>query len=105
MISPEMLSHVLILHNGKEFVFNRSCSFDLKSIAGLIAGGREGRETRHTVFFTPLPKMTRKVHYKTGWKYSQDAVYWIHLGRAQEKGTAFWATQIACNHHRQHGAT
>ena len=70
--------------------------------AGLIAGGR-GRETRHTMFFTPLnPWCTeedcdltkpRKVHYKTGWKHSQNAAHWIHLGRAQEKGIAFWQTK------------
>ena len=56
MIPPEMLCHVFIHHNWKEFVFHRGCSFNLTSIlnTGLIAGGREGRETRHTVFFTPL---------------------------------------------------
>ena len=61
------------------------------------------RETRHTVFFTPLyPCRTeeeaeycrdltkpRKVLCKTEWKHSQKAVRWIHLGSAQEKGTAF----------------
>ena len=59
MISPEMLSHVLIPHNWKEFGFHRGCSFNLTSTlnAGLIAGGREGRETRHTVFFTPIGPM------------------------------------------------
>ena len=42
LIPPEMLGHVLILHNLKEFVFHRGCSFNLTSIlnAGLIAGGR-----------------------------------------------------------------
>ena len=74
------------------------------SKAGLIAGGRGGRETRHTVFFTPLDPWSaeegeeeycrdltrpRKVHYKTRWKHRQNAVYWIHLGRAQ----AFWQTE------------
>ena len=32
----------------------------------------------------------RKVQNNTGWKHSQDVVYWIHLGRAQEKGKALW---------------
>ena len=43
MISLEMLW---------EFVFHRGCSFNLTFMlkAGLIAGGREGRATRHTVF-------------------------------------------------------
>ena len=56
VIEPEMMGHVLIHHNWKEFVFHRGCSFNQKSIlcAGLIAGGREGRDTRYTVFFTPV---------------------------------------------------
>ena len=35
---------------GKVFVLHRGCSFNLTSIlnAGVIAGGREGREARHT---------------------------------------------------------
>ena len=32
MISPEMLGHVLIPHNWKEFVFHRGCLFNLTSI-------------------------------------------------------------------------
>ena len=109
MIELEMMGHVCIPLSWKQFVFHRGCSFDLKSImgAGLIAGGREGRENRHPVFFTPqIPWCTegeeqchddltkpRKVHHKIGWKHSQDAMYWIHFGRAQEKGLAFWQTK------------
>ena len=58
------------------------------------------------MFFTPLyPRGTeieeefhadltkpRNVLCKTEWKHAQDAVYCIHFGRAQEKGTAFWQT-------------
>ena len=109
MIEPEMLGHVLIPPNWKEFVLHRVCSFTLTSIlkAGLIAGGREGRETRHTVFFTPLNPWRdeieeefygdltkpRKVHFKAGWKHSQNAVDWVRLGKAQEKGISFWQTK------------
>ena len=35
----------------------------------------------------------RKVHFKTKWKLSQKAVYWIPLARAQEKGLQFWRTR------------
>ena len=35
----------------------------------------------------------RGVHYKTGRKNSQDAVYWIHLGRALEKSITLWQTK------------
>ena len=49
LIEQEMLDHVLILYIGKEFSFRRRCSFNLVLNPGLIAGGREGRETRHTI--------------------------------------------------------
>ena len=61
------------------------------------------------MFFTPLEPLgteeeeeeeeycdfarPRKVQYKTGWMHSQNAVYWFHLKRAQEKGIAFWKTK------------
>ena len=63
-----------------------------------VAGARQGRETRRThgvpkkKYCDDLTK-PRKVHCKAGWKHFQNAVYWIHLGRAQEKGTAFWRTK------------
>ena len=44
------------LFNWKQFVFHRRCSFNLKSIleAELTGGGKESREVRQSVFFTPL---------------------------------------------------
>ena len=68
--------------------------------AVLIAGGRESREGRQTVFFTPLDpwrdeieekfpgglSKPREVHYKTERKRAQDAVNWIQLTKGQETG-------------------
>ena len=34
-----------------------------------------------------------KVHYHSEWKNTQDAVYWINLARAQDKGLRFWQTR------------
>ena len=109
MIKPEMMGHICIPLNWKQSLFHTGFSFDLNSIldAGRIAGGREGRENRHTVFISPSKTVLygrkeeycrdltqpRKVHCITGWKYSQNVVYWIHLDRAQEKGIAFWQTK------------
>ena len=61
MLELEMMGHVLIHLDWKQFVFHRGCSFNLKSIlgAGIIAGGREVRESRQTVFFTPLKTLGR----------------------------------------------
>ena len=94
----------------KEFLFHRGCSYDVTSIlkSGLIAAGRESKEGRQTIFFTPLhpfednpdeevpgddPSKPRKVHHHSKWKSRQDAVYWINLARAQDKGLQFWQTR------------
>ena len=108
-IAPELMGHVAIPLRWKEFLFHRGCSFNLKSIleAGRIAGGKDRKEGRQTVFFTPVDhsrdkaeddfnndsSRPRKVHFNCKWKPHQDAVYWIHLARAQEKGLQFWQTR------------
>ena len=57
--------------------------------SGLIAGGRESKEGRQTIFFTPLNPFgdnpseeepsddfskPRKVHYHSKWKPREDAI-------------------------------
>ena len=80
----------------------------MKSVlaAGLIVGGKESKEGRQTVLFTPLDPWRdeaeeefnndsprpRQVHFKSKWMPHQDAVYWIHVARAQEKELRFWQT-------------
>ena len=56
MIAPELMGHVAVPFKWKEFLVYRGCSFDVTSIlkSGLIAGGRESKEGRQTIFFTPL---------------------------------------------------
>ena len=76
--------------------------------AGFVAGGKESKEGRQTIFFTPLDPChsdaseaavsmdvsnPRKVHYQTHWRPEQDAVYWVNLSRAQDCGLKFWQTQ------------
>ena len=103
----ELMGHVAIPCKWREFLFHRGCSFDVTSIikSGLIAGGRESKEGRQTIFFTPLNPFgdnpdeegpsedlskPRKVHYHSKRKSRQDAVYWVNLARAQDKGLRFW---------------
>ena len=106
----ELMGHVAIPYKWKEFLFHSGCSLDVTSIltSGLIAGGRESKEGRQTIFFTPpnsfgdnpdeeepgddVPK-PRTVHFHSQWKNTQDAVYWINLARAQDKGLRFWQTR------------
>ena len=35
----------------------------------------------------------RKVHCKSKWKIIQEAICWINLSKAQEKGLKFWQTR------------
>ena len=82
---------------------------DQYSIAeiGLVAGGKERKEGRQTIFFSPLGpfnsdaneadsitdlKKPRKVKYQSHWRLEQDAVYWIHLSTAQDAGLEFSQT-------------
>ena len=114
-----MLGHVLILPNWKEFVFHRGCLLNLTSIlnAGLITGGREGRETRHTVFFTPLdPWCTEEQEEycddltkprKSSWQNRLEALSRRGLCHPSWERTRerhdFLPNEIACSRHRQHG--
>ena len=82
---------------------------DQHSIAeiGLVAGGKELKEGRQTIFFTPLDPFNsdadeaeaitdaskpREVQYQIHWRPEQDASYWIHLSTAQYAGLEFWQT-------------
>ena len=90
------MGHVAIPFKWKEFLFHGGFPYNVTSIfkSGLIAGGRERKEGRQTIFFTPLIhsgepsddfSKPRKAHYHWQWTSRQDAVYWINLARAQEK--------------------
>ena len=75
------------------------------AVSGLVAGGKERKEGRQTIFFTPLDPFNsdaneaelitdfnkaRKLHYQIHWRPEQDAVYWVHLRSAQNAGLEFW---------------
>ena len=56
MKAPELMGHVATPFEWKEFLFHRGCSFNVTSIlkTRLIAGGRESKQGRQAIFFTPL---------------------------------------------------
>ena len=105
LMTPELLGHVTIPYNWKEFTFHKGRSFDCTSIlkSGIVAGGRQ------TVFFAPLnPKILteppeiltsddftkpRMEHHRSKWRPSQDAVYWVNLARAHDEGLQFCPTR------------
>ena len=92
LIKPELLGHVAVPYNWKEFIFHKGSSFECTSIlkSGLVAEGRTSKDGRQTVFFATLILMfennaeeewpsddftkTRKEHYRSKWKDSQNAV-------------------------------
>ena len=65
LIEPELIAHVAIPVN-RIFLVRQGCSFNLKFIleAGLITGGKESREGRQTVFFTPLDSWGDEIEEK-----------------------------------------
>ena len=56
LIASELMNHVAIPSRWKEFLYHRRSSFNVNctSQAGLIASGKDTREGRQTVFFSPF---------------------------------------------------
>ena len=105
-------------------IFHVGSSHDLHSIitSGLIAGGKDGKQGRQTVFCRAVkPKeeessrssaipgvpitieeqsdeencdMSRPsvAPYRNHWKVHQNAVYWVHLATVQKLGLVFYQT-------------
>ena len=99
-VSPRLLNFEMILYTWKEFIYHVGRARDQYFIAaaGLVAGGKERKEGRQPIFFTPLDPVNsdaieakvvtdfnkaRKVHYQNHWRPEQDAVYWVHLRSAK----------------------
>ena len=99
-VDLSLLDDVLIGYRLSEHLYHLGCSWFLHSFfySGLLAGGKDTKEGRQTVFFTALDLMSnvqkeeyedvskpRKVHYKNKWKVFQDATCWFNLRKAQIK--------------------
>ena len=105
-VDLSLQGHVQILHDWVEYIYQVgswiSCSSIIQS--GPIAGGNNLKEGQ-TVFFAAVDprnephrvepydvKGPRMVPHRTSWKASQNAVYWINLKSAQDRGLIFWQT-------------
>ena len=108
LVDPELMNYVAIPLGWKEYLYHVGGSFAMHSImqAGLVAGGKDTKEGRQTVFFTVLDRLgdeldeeyedlsqPRRVHYKSKWRVTQDAIYWINLAKAQNNGITLWQTR------------
>ena len=109
IISPRLMNYVMILYKWKRLIYHvgrARCQYSIAEM-GLLAGGKERKEGRQTIFFTPLDPSNsdadeaeaiadtakpRKVKYQIHWRLEQDAVCWIQLSTAQGAGLEFWLT-------------
>ena len=110
MSAPELMGHVAIPYNWKEFVFHLGCSLNIKSIfeTGPIARGRasnEGRQTISSHLSTVVVKSQMKKNavtiYQRQGKCITTAIgsmtkmlfFLVHLSPAQDQGLQFWQTK------------
>ena len=92
-----------------QYIYHIGCAINLHSIinSGLIPGGQNSSK-RQTVFFLPVDRMDkshkdpdeidlnvpRRAQYlHNAWKRHQDAVYWVDINLAIEKGLTFYQTR------------
>ena len=109
LIDPSLQDNVVIPSNFFQHIYHAGCAFNLHSIinSGLIPGDQD-LSKRQTVFFLPIDPMDKshkdpKVidlnvprhaqYLHNAWKRHQDAVYWVDINLATEKGLTFYQTR------------
>ena len=109
LIDPSLQDNVIIQSGLFQHIYHIGCAFNVHSIInnGLIPGGRNSSK-RQTVFFLladprdkshkdpdeidlNVPRRAQYVH--NAWKRHQDAVYWVDINLAIEKGLTFYQTR------------
>ena len=108
LIDPSLQDNVVIPSGFFQHIYHIGCGFNLHSIInnGLIPGGQNSSK-RQTVFFLPVdprdkshkdpdeiefnvPRHAQYLH--TAWKRHQDAVNWVDIDLAIQKGLTFYQT-------------
>ena len=109
LIDPPLQDNVVIPSNFFQHKNHVGCVFNLYSIinSGLVFGNQSSSK-RQTVFFLPVDpmdkshqdlkvidlKVPRHAQYlHNAWKRHQDAVYWVDINLAIEKGLTFYQTR------------
>ena len=109
LIDPSLQDNVVIPSNFFQHIYHIGCAFNLYSIinSGLIPGG-QSLSKRQTVLFLPVdprdkshkdpdvidlsvPRHAQYLH--KAWKRQQDAVFWVDINLAIEKGLKFYQTR------------
>ena len=92
LVDPELLNYVVIPLGWKEYLYHVGGSFTMHSItqAGLIAAGKDTKESRQTVRFTALDPWSDELDEKyedltkprMQVRVTPDALYWINLKKS-----------------------
>ena len=109
LIDPSLQDNVVIPSKFFQHIYHIGCAFNLHSIInnGLIPGGQNSSK-RQTVLFLPIdPRDTehkdpekinlnvpcRAQYLHNAWKRHQDAVHWVDIDLAIQKGLKFFQTR------------
>ena len=109
LIGPSLQDNVIIQRGFFQHIYHSGCAFNLHSIIknGLIPGGQNSSK-RQTVFFLPidprdkghqdlakidLNEPCRAQYLHSAWKKHQDAVFWVDINLAIQKGLTFYQTR------------
>ena len=109
LVDPSLQDNVIIQRGFFQHIYHIRCAFNLHSIinSGLIPGGQNSSK-RQTVFFLPIDPRdkghqdpakidlneTRRAQYlHSAWKKHQDAVFWVDINLAIQKGLTFYQTR------------
>ena len=109
LIDPSLQDNVLIQSGFFQQIYHIGCAFNLHSIInnGLILGGQNSSK-RQTVFFLPTDprdkghqdpakidfnEPRRAQYLQSAWKKHQDAVFWVDINLAIQKGLTFYQTR------------
>ena len=108
-IDPSLQDNVVIQSDFFEYIYHIGCAINFHSMtnSGLIPGGQI-LSKRQTVFFTSVDPMNKEhkdpkvidlnvprhaQYLHNAWKRHQDAVYWVDINLAIEKGLTFNQTR------------
>ena len=109
LIDPTLQDNVLIGTGIFPYIYHVGCTFNIHFIInnGLVPGGQSSNK-RQTVFCLPvdprdkehkdlekidlnIPRSAQYLH--NAWKKHQDAVYWVDINLAIQKGLTFYQTR------------
>ena len=114
LIDPLLQDSVKIQSGLFQQIYHVGCAFNLHFIInnGMIPGGQIS-SNRHTVIFLPIDprdkghqdpatidfnKPRRAQYMHSAWKKHQDAVFWVDINLAIQKGIDILSDSIECNH-------